>query len=247
MRVQDRPQDSIVDAPDTLTTSTPEHVIPARAAEHEAQGLYRIGLAYGRFIYRVRWIVLALWVIGLAASIPFAAQVSSVLSGGGYSFSGSESIHANNIISAKLHQPAATVQVVFQSANTPVTALNYQQEINDFTTAAKTFPHVIGVYPGGVGKDGHTYFVTLAFNQGYDPVAQQLPALRKIIPTGGPATAYITGGPAVDHAFSDITEEDTRTAEETALPIALLVLIIVFGSLIAAALPLLMALIAVPT
>src|SRR5579875_1776847 len=104
MRVQDRPQESTPGASDeSETLAAPIAEEPERIADHEAQGLYRIGLAYGRFIYRMRWLVLALWLGALVVSVPFAAQVSSVLTGGGYSFSGSESVHANNIISATLH------------------------------------------------------------------------------------------------------------------------------------------------
>ncbi len=249
MRVQERPQDSPQDSSqdgsqDGSQGSAPQ---PAKVSPDQAQGLYRVGLAYGRFIYRVRWIVLILWFVGLAISVPFAAKVSSALSGTGYSFSGSESIHADNLISSKLHTPASSVQVVFQSPSTPVGAADYQQEINGFIASAKTFAHVTGVYIGAPGQDGRTIVVNVTFDQGSDAVGQQLPALKKLVPSGGPATAYITGEPAVASAFNTITEQDTSSAEEKALPLALLVLIIVFGSLIAAALPLLLALVAVPT
>ena len=252
MRVQDRPQDPSQDpsqdaSPDVKTPTLAEPQSHVATSAEQAQGLYRVGLAYGRFIYRVRWVVLALWLVGLVVSVPFAAKVSSVLTGGGYSFSGSESIHADNIIAAKLHTPPASVQVVFQSADTLVSAASYQQEVGDFIANAKTFPHVTGVYPSPTGQDGRTTFVTLTFNQGSDAVGKQLPALRKLIPTDGPATAYITGGAAVAASFNTITEQDTSRAEEAALPLALIVLIIVFGSLIAAALPLVLALVAVPT
>jgi len=256
MRVQDKPQDpsqdptsepSAASSPEDSTTPTTTPPTPTTSATDHAQGLYRVGLAYGRFIYRLRWVVLALWLIGLAVSIPFAAKVSSVLTGGGYSYSGSESVHADNIVASRFHTPAASVQVVFQSTNTSVTDASYQQEVGDFITSAKTFPHVTGVYPGATGQDGRTTFVTLTFDQGADAVGKQLPALRKLIPTSGPATAYISGEAAVVSSFNTITKQDTQNAEEAALPLALIVLIIVFGSLIAAALPLVLALVAVPT
>jgi RND superfamily putative drug exporter len=47
----------------------------------------------------------------------------------------------------------------------------------------------------------------------------------------------ITGEPAVYEAIQDLSAEDLRTAESYALPFALIVLILVFGSLVAAALP----------
>src|SRR5690348_16086249 len=84
------------------------------AAEHDPRhGLYRIGLAYGRFIHRVRWLVIALWAAGLIASVPFAASLGSVLKGGGYSFSGSESNHVSQVVSGTLRQPLSQMIVVF--------------------------------------------------------------------------------------------------------------------------------------
>src|SRR5205085_5098290 len=57
----------------------------------EAHRAFRIGLAYGHFVHRFRWFVLAFWIVALVASVPFAAQVSTLLSGGGFSFGASES------------------------------------------------------------------------------------------------------------------------------------------------------------
>lgn len=47
---------------------------------------YQLGLAYGRQIYRLRWFVLAFWIIALVASVPLASKISEALSGGGFSF-----------------------------------------------------------------------------------------------------------------------------------------------------------------
>ena len=61
---------------------------------------------------------------------------------------------------------------------------------------------------------------------------------------GGAATgganalkAYVTGEPAVDYDLSIISMRDLRRIELYALPVALLALILVFGTLVSAALP----------
>jgi cytochrome oxidase assembly protein ShyY1 len=50
----------------------------------ETHRIYRVGLAYGRLVYRFRWFVLAFWLIVLAASVPFASKLPAILSSGGY-------------------------------------------------------------------------------------------------------------------------------------------------------------------
>ena len=70
-----------------------------------------------------------------------------------------------------------------------------------------------------------------------------------MLPSGsnaGPAQVYLTGSPAIYAEFTSITQQDAEHAEMFALPVALLVLLIVFGSLLAALMPLILALVAVP-
>ncbi len=58
---------------------------------------------------------------------------------------------------------------------------------------------------------------------------------------------WVTGIPQLYHEFNDKIESDLVQAEIVSLPIALLILLTVFGTLVAAALPLLIAALAMPT
>jgi RND superfamily putative drug exporter len=229
---------------------------PTRDAQHhthtdaKVHGLYRFGLGYGRIVYKLRWLIFALWVVGLAVAIPNAAKISSVLSGGGYSSSGSESVKVQNILTSKFHAPASTVVVVFQSSNGErPTDADYQLEVENFIARAQTLGHVTSVQQGGVGQDQATTYVSINFDKSA-PGAQQLTKnVQDIVPQGAeatPAKAYVTGGPPLDAAFSQVTQQDVERAEMYGLPIALVVLLIIFGSLVAATLPLALAGFAVP-
>src|SRR6266536_3791375 len=90
----------------------------------ESHGLYRLGLAYGRQVYRFRWFIIALWIIIVGVSIPFASQISSVLQGGGYAFKDSESIRVDNLLTSKFHQPLTHILLYFQSTNTALSDLS---------------------------------------------------------------------------------------------------------------------------
>jgi RND superfamily putative drug exporter len=212
----------------------------------ESHGLYRLGLAYGRQVYRFRWFIIALWIIILGVSIPFASQISSVLQGGGYSFKDSESIRVDNLLTSKLHQPLTQALVVFQSTNTPVSDPAYQQEVQDFMVKARAFPNVTQVTQGGTGQDGRTTYVSVNFNQTEDKIETKMADFQILLPTSGPAKAYLTGDPAIFRAITTTTQQDVERAEIAALPIALLVLLVVFGTLIAATMPVLLAMVAVP-
>jgi RND superfamily putative drug exporter len=138
------------------------------------------------------------------------------------------------------------VLVVFQSTATLATDPAYSSEVADFMSRARGFPHVINVTRGPASEDGRTTLVTVNFNSSNEAVQHAQDDFRALVPTSGPAKAYITGNPAVYATFSRITQEDTASAEERALPLALFILIIVFGTVVAAVMPLLLALVAVP-
>ncbi len=257
MRLQDRPAKP-AEGPAGASELPPDTA--AQTTEEKPHGLYRVGFAYGRFIYKVRWLVILLWVAGVAVSVPFAASLGSLLTGGGYDFKSSDSMAVGNILQNTLHQPPSSVLVAFQSVDTPVSDPAYQEEVRSFVSRAQAFQHVTSVQPvettaadGSTvylpGKDGKTTFVTVNFNTNADATEHLLPQFRTLLPSGAaadPAKVYLTGGPAVYSTFTDITQKDTTTAETRALPIALIVLLAVFGTVVAALLPLVLAVVAVP-
>ncbi|MGI9059796.1 MAG: MMPL family transporter [Ktedonobacteraceae bacterium] len=250
MRIQeDQPQQPFlppIEASDESTTSTAVIQTDASLAK---QGFYRLGLAFGRVVYRFRWIIIIFWLVGLGVSLPFTISVAQVLTGSNFSLGGSESDRVDQLLVSKLHQTGSQVLVVFQAAHTPVSDPVYQHEIQTFISKAQTLAHVTSVNSGGTGIDGRTSLVVVTYNTSWDFVESHLSNIHALLPqdgTSNPAHAYLTGGPVLDDQVSQITTEDIAAAEFIALPIALLVLLLVFRSLVAALMPILLALVAVP-
>ncbi len=246
MQIQEESKDEHVHIVEAEYLEQKEVEVKSNVEKHL---LYRLGLAYGRQVHRFRWFILTFWVVALVVSVPFVTKVGSVLQSGGYSYSGSEAGHVSTIISSKLHTTPTQLLVVFQSDHISVNAPDYQQEVHTFVSRVRTFPHVSGVVQSGPGQDGRTTFVTVTFTVNSGTVRGQLDDFKKLLPAGtsaSPAHAYVTGDPAIDQDFSHITGSDTERAEFFALPIALLVLLVVFGTLLAALTPLVLAMVAVP-
>ena len=231
---------------------------PKQAPQHpdlphddgQPHGLYRVGVGYGRLIYKLRWLVLAIWLVGLAVAVPFAAKAPSILTGNGYSAGSSESARVNTILSNTLQRPKTSLVVVFQSADAHVQDVSYLLEVNNFISAAKAYPHVTSVVAGGVGQDQKTTYVTVNFDQQVGSDEQFTRDFKTIVPQGAsatPARAYLTGAAPVSATFNTLSQSDTEQAELKGLPVALVTLLIVFGTLVAGVLPLLLAAFAVPT
>ncbi|HEU5199361.1 MAG TPA: MMPL family transporter, partial [Ktedonobacterales bacterium] len=173
-----------------------------------------------------------------------------MLKSGGYSFSGSDSVRVSNIVIDKLHQPPSQMLAVFHSASTPVSDPAYQSEINELASRAKTLSYVTSIASGGIGQDGRTTYLIINLDKSPDAIQQHFSDFRSTLtgkPLAGPAQVYLTGDVAVYDEFNQLAQQDTEKADGLALPVALLVLLIVFGSLIAAFMPILLALVAVPT
>ncbi len=210
---------------------------------------YRIGRNIGGIIYRLRWLIISLWIAALALALPFAAKVSGVLTGGGYTLPNSESNIVAQISQQNLHYPVSQAEVVFQSSDTPVTDPAFQTEIQMFIARAKQFPKVYAVLISPAGADNKTVMLTIAFHSSIDDLEQQIPAFQRILPQGAaasPAKAYLTGDAATYSQLNQIAQSDIEKADSAVFPIALIVLIVVFGALIAAFIPIMLAGIAVP-
>lgn len=69
--------------------------------------------------------------------------------------------------------------------------------------------------------------------------------LKQLLPQGELLSYYLTGIPAIDLTSIEISHRDRRRAELFGLPLSLIILLIAFGALVAALLPLLVALISI--
>ncbi len=203
-------------------------------------------MRYGRFIHRARWFIVVFWALGLAASVPFAATISGKLQSSIAQPSDTESAKVSQQLVGTFHQPQSQVFVVFRSTSKLVTSANYQAEIAGFISTAQGFAHVVSAQEQAPAADGRTTFVIVGFDQDDETTAKAIPDFQKLLPTSGPATATLTGTAVVDDELTQTASQDLEHVEAISLPITLLVLLVVFGTVVAAGLPLGLALFAVP-
>lgn len=217
---------------------------PERAAL-ECRAMYRFALGYGRFIHRFRWPILALWLIVFLVSAGFMLQTIGLLGGGDTSVGGSESVQVSTLLKTQFHQNSSQVLVALQSSSTAVTDPAYQHEIATLSGKLRTVPQVASVTVNPApGADGKT---TVLIVESRPKTDLPISTMRQVVSSAhGPAKTYLTGGPAIDNDIVNNSLHDVEHADLLALPIALLILVVVFGTLVAACMPLLLAIVAVP-
>jgi RND superfamily putative drug exporter len=96
-----------------------------------------------------------------------------------------------------------------------------------------------------ISPDGHVLTATVGLSDNQNLALKHNPAVEAAIANASKGTgvdAYVTGGAPFYKAFSDTTIHDLKRAEKIALPITLVILVLAFGSIVAAGVPLVLAL-----
>ena len=197
----------------------------------------------GRFVVRRAWWVVAFWLALLVVAIPFAPQVPGKLSAGGFILDDLESARAKALLETTLGAPPSALVVVFSSstleAGTPAFEVAAAGAIRDVPSAphvARVVSHLLA--PRQISADRHTAYDIVFLDLPPDDSPKALPILRDRLHDAPGLSVELAGGPAFYGDVQTVSEADLRRSEVVSLPLAALALIFVFGSLVAAGVPL---------
>ena len=210
-------------------------------------------LALAHFVTRRPWLVLALWGLLLLVCLPFALQAPGRLSADPGSLTDSESARLSALLASKFGERDTNTVLLLVRSTLAESDPKFQAAYGGFVAGLQRVPGVSRVtrYDAvssyrAVSADGRQ---TLALAQIPLKVgaAAALRAIRAYTAqqkaTG--FTVQLTGGQAIADDFTQFAESDSKRAEFTALPLTALVLLLVFGALVATGLPLLMSVLSI--
>ena len=208
-----------------------------------AQPSGRFG-AVGAWVARHPWPMVAAWAALLLLAAPLAPRAPGVLSAGGFTSSQLESAKAQQVLEDRLGLPASALVVVIQSttsarAGDPAFESAAARAIANVPRAA----HVTGILrhtlnPHQVSPDRTVVYEVVSLDLPPDQSPEALaPVQAALVPVPGIRT-YLAGGPAFYGDIQSVSESDLRRSELISLPLAAIALLLVFGSAVAAAVPL---------
>ncbi|CQD04056.1 mmpL11 protein [Mycobacterium lentiflavum] len=202
-----------------------------------------------RSLRRYRWLVFTGWLLALVPAIYLALTQSGNLTGGGFEVAGSQSLKVHDQLEEQYHDLGASSLAL-------VAAPRPDASYDDMNNAVAQLRQIIGEFPGVTEKTNPTqrppqpdrpYVLTLrldARNAGTSDIAKRLRQQVGVKGDQSGQTAdgrvrlYVIGQGALSAAAAANTKHDIAKAEQWNLPIILIVLLAVFGSLAAAAIPL---------
>ena len=201
--------------------------------------------AWGHIVYRYRWATLALSTVFLALSIVALFQGGSFQSGG--IIQTSESGRALTILKDELPRASgSSFVVIFASDSLRVADPAFRAALEGAVADVSRDPRVASVrtpydttppQATFISSDGRKALAVVAVKDDMATSAKYYEELRRRIRSDVLAVTA-TGNLAITQDFNRILEEDLQRAEIVSLPLALLILLLVFGTVVAALLPL---------
>ncbi|MCV7235512.1 MMPL family transporter [Mycobacterium branderi] len=198
---------------------------------------------------RFRWLVFTGWLLALIPAIYLTVTQSGHLTGGGFEVAGSQSLRVHDELEAHYPDQGASPLAL-------VAAPRADASFEDMNDAVAMLKRVAGEVPDVVMVPNPTqrapqpdrpYVVSLRLDSNNSSASDAAKKLRTKIGVhgdkpgqieNGRVRLYVIGQGALSTAAAANTKHDIAAAEKWNLPIILIVLLAVFGSLAAAAIPL---------
>jgi RND superfamily putative drug exporter len=194
--------------------------------------------------------VLLVWLVVVAAFGAFAPQVEKKLSGAGWQDSGSQSVKARDLIAKEFNGLNSTaLQVVIQDRTGSIaTDPAAQRVIAEATTVLKADHRISTIVPPtpglSISRDGHTGIIQAGAatnpNDMVRAAEDLVKPLRKL--STDTVSVELTGSSALWANFNKVNLAAMMKSEMLSWPITMIVLVLAFGSLVAAGLPLMLTL-----
>ena len=202
---------------------------------------------------------MAIWVLGLLGA---AAVIVTILPGSltaQYSFLGNpDSKRGIDLLQQRMGLPQKANEVVIVRSATANTAdpafrayvLALQHDI--VALGPQVVDSVASAYRGSggalVSADGHTTLLPIVMAGDLAQAERNIDKVHTIVHAADGRSGFdtvITGTASIQSDFSQAAQHDLRRGESIGVPIALIILLVVFGALVAAALPLLLSIVAI--
>ncbi len=205
------------------------------------------------------WFVVGTWAALIVASVvAIGALLASGLTTEVSLTNNPESQRAENLLEDRLRGPEPTNEIIIVRSDTAtVDDAQFQAQVEDiFADVSALGPGIIAggtnFYqsndPSLVSEDRHTTILPFVMagdqQEAEDNIGDVLDVVDKANGTAG-FEVLISGGASLGDEYQTQAQHDLEKGESIGIPIALLVLILVFGALIAAGVPLLLGILAI--
>jgi RND superfamily putative drug exporter len=208
---------------------------------------------WGRAVVRRRWLVLGAGVVVAVVGALWGLGVFGQLTGGGFDDPASESTRARERIATEIGNQDVDVLVLWSSPTATVDDPALREPVVAALAAIRAHPDVAaatGWYdapsPALVSTDRRATYALVRLRAGdEDTKVEALARVRPVLAAAAPVRTQVGGNVPFLEVANEQTSKDLARAETLSLPVLLVLLIVIFGGLVAAATPLLIGALAI--
>ena len=205
----------------------------------------------GGWSARRRFTALGLWFLFVIAAVGIGIAVGQIKVPQSRLGDG-ESGHINRVIDNANFQNHAHEIVLVQSSSLTANDAAFRSGVNGVITKLQSYREVINVespysprYPGQISKDGHSALVRFQIAGNSDTAPDRVQPVMDGVASLGSASPDLRirefGEASATHVLNDKINQDFANARNMSLPLTLVILLIAFGALVAAGVPVLLA------
>jgi putative drug exporter of the RND superfamily len=196
----------------------------------------------GETAYQKRKLVLLIWAILILMFSFFALRLPTVLSGNGFEYQG-EFKETKQILEKDFDQPRSSIILLFHKEKF-VNNQEWYAFINETLQRLNGFS-VTSPFDQENMISGNDAYGIIAFNKDPESLGEEITQLHKLLKNKNGLTVSMTGEPIMVRDLNHASQSDLAKAEMIGLPIALIVLILSFGGIVAAAVPLIIGIVTI--
>ena len=200
----------------------------------------------GGILYRTRWLVLFVALMVLAGAAVSGTGLFGSLKSGGFNDPASESSRAQTLLDTKLGGATADIVILMSNNSIKATDASFTDAATQLLAKLKARPEVTSVTSyysthsaSLLSRDGHETFAVVQLTAKDEATKEKDFKTIEPLITSPTIETKVGGNVAVNVAVNKQVSSDLERAELITFPIVAVLLLIVFGSLVAASLPLL--------
>jgi RND superfamily putative drug exporter len=219
-----------------------------------------VPVQFASLIVRFRWLVVALWIGFAAIGITQARHTPALLNVRGGADRETEASRADRLLATHFDRPFSEFFAVVLESTVPFTAELPRAALDSIASELRSEPYVrsLASYPSTgdslfLSADAHrTFLLVSVLAPRGDSLSRLVTRFREAVnrslarvPHRDDYRAWVTGRSPLDLDVRIVSTEDSRRLEARLLPLTLIILVLAFGALVAAVLPLLVGFLAV--
>jgi RND superfamily putative drug exporter len=191
--------------------------------------------------------VLAIWLVIAVAFGIFAPRAEKALSGAGWEATGSESVRARTIVDENFGGLSSyALMVVLHSKDKTFADADFRATVGRAEQLLRSSDAVKSVVPpragSSISRDGHTVLIRAGAAKGSNDMVRAADDLKGGLSNLGDqgVGVHLTGASGMWSDFNEANKNAMLKSEVISWPVTLAILVLAFGSLVAAGLPLML-------